>query len=128
MVHVHAVQWMVVVYGIYNIISALTILHMLDIPYIRNIHFDMITDYDNNNIMFERVVAYTMVANGIIRVLNGITLHDRSSQLIVSGTFFLEALIMSNEYFVFNRIDPVMAWLTIVFTLYLGYSTYLYHF
>jgi hypothetical protein len=119
------IKWVVVIYGIYNIISALTILHLLEIPYIRNIHFDMITDYDNNNIMFERFVAYTMLANGVIRVLNGMTIHDRTSQLVVSGTFFLEALIMCNEYFMFHRIEPTMAWLTIVFSLYLGYSTYL---
>jgi len=85
----------------------------------------MITDYDNNNIMFERFVAYTMLANGIIRVLNGMTLDDRTSQYVVSGTFFLEALILSNEHFVFNRIDPTMAWITIVLALYLGYSAIL---
>ena len=101
---IEIIERIVVLYGAYNIISALTILQLLEIPYIRNIHFDMITDYDNNNIMFERFVAYTMLANGIIRVLNGMTLYDRTSQLVVGGTFFLEALIMSNEYFMFHRI------------------------
>ena len=125
---IEIIERVVVLYGAYNIISALSILQLLEIPYIRNIHFDMITDYDNNNIMFERFVAYTMLANGIIRVLNGMTLYDRTSQLVVGGTFFLEALIMSNEYFMFHRIEPVMAWLTIVFSLYLGYSIFLHKF
>ena len=124
----HVVQMIIITNGIYNIIAALSILNLLHIPYIRNVYFDMITDYDNNNIMFERFVAYTMLANGIIRVLNGMTLYDRTSQLVVGGTFFLEALIMSNEYFMFHRIEPVMAWLTIVFSLYLGYSIFLHKF
>ena len=89
------IEWIIIINGIYNIIAALCILNLLQIPYIRNVYFDMITDYDNNNIMFERFVAYTMLANGIIRVLNGMTLDDRTSQYVVSGTFFLEALILS---------------------------------
>jgi hypothetical protein len=124
----HVVQMIIITNGIYNIIAALSILNLLHIPYIRNVYFDMITDYDNNNIMFERFVAYTMLANGIIRVLNGITLHDSTSKYVVSGTFFLEALILSNEHFVFNRIDPTMAWITIVLSLYLGYSSILYQY
>lgn len=120
------IEWIIIINGIYNIIAALCILNLLQIPHIRNVYFDMITDYDNNNIMFERFVAYTMLANGIIRVFNGMSLDDRTSQYVVSGTFFLEALILSNEHFVFNRIDPTMAWITIVLALYLGYSAILY--
>ena len=43
---IEIIERIVVLYGAYNIISALTILQLLEIPYIRNIHFDMITDYD----------------------------------------------------------------------------------
>ena len=44
------IQWIIVINGIYNIITALCILNLLQIPYIRNVYFDMITEGPYMNI------------------------------------------------------------------------------
>jgi hypothetical protein len=111
----------IIINGLYNIITALTILDVLKLPYIRQVYFDMITDYDNTNLLFERFVAYSMLTNGLIRVFNGSYLNSKINRLLVSGTFFLESIIYFNESIVYQRIDLWNAVFSILFSLYLGY-------
>lgn len=111
----------IIINGLYNIITALTILDVLKLPYIRQVYFDMITDYDNKNLLFERFVAYSMLTNGLIRVFNGSNLNSKINRLLVSGTFFLESIIYFNESIVYQRIDLWNAVFSILFSLYLGY-------
>lgn len=111
----------IIINGLYNIITALTILDVLKLPYVRQVYFDMITDYDNTNLLFERFVAYSMLTNGLIRVFNGSYLNSKINRLLVSGTFFLESIIYFNESVVYQRIDLWNAVFSILFSLYLGY-------
>ena len=111
----------IIINGLYNIITALTILDVLKLPYIRQVYFGMITDYDNTNLLFERFVAYSMLTNGLIRVFNGSNLNSKINRLLVSGTFFLESIIYFNESIVYQRIDLWNAVFSILFSLYLGY-------
>lgn len=111
----------IIINGLYNIITALTILDVLKLPYVRQVYFDMITDYDNTNLLFERFVAYSMLTNGLIRVFNGSNLNSKINRLLVSGTFFLESIIYFNESVVYQRIDLWNAGFSILFSLYLGY-------
>lgn len=122
MPHVSILSTIIVANGIYNLIMALTILDVINLPSVRNMYFDMITEYDNNNFIFERFVAYSMLANGLIRIFNGISLEDKASQYVVAGSYFLEALFLANEYFVYHKVHRFSAWITIVFSIYLGYS------
>ena len=44
--------------GIYDILCALSILKIISIPYLKDLHLSMIKDYSNNNELFERFLAY----------------------------------------------------------------------
>jgi hypothetical protein len=115
------VTYVIILNGLYNIIVALSVLDVLRIPYIRQVYFNMITDYDNTNLLFERFVAYSMLTNGLIRVFNGQYLENKINRLLVSGTFFLEAIIYFNESAVHNQVKNWNAVFSMIFALYLGY-------
>ncbi len=108
--------------GIYNIVVAFSILDILRVPSIRVNYFNMVTDYDNKNIIFERFAAYYMLTNGLIRVYNGQYLHNKINRILVSGTFILDAIIYFNEMFVHHLIKDYSALFSIAFSTYLGYS------
>jgi hypothetical protein len=81
----------------------------------------MVTDYDNTNLIFERFAAYSMLTNGLIRVYNGQMLHYKVNRMLVSGTFFLEAIVGFNEMFVHHRIEDYSSMISMIISGYLGY-------
>ena len=95
----------VMLHGMYDVLSALTILNYVSLPNIKKIRLSMVTNVIEKDSILERFVAYSILANGIIRIVNGRTLHEQSSQFIVAGTYFLEAFIVANEYYYYKSVD-----------------------
>lgn len=111
----------IIINGIYDVISALTILNIISIPHIKKMRLSLMTNNTEPNSLLERFIGYSILANGIIRILNGQTLHERSSQVIVAGTYFLEAFIIANEYYYYKSVDFQKGMFLMCFSLYLGY-------
>tara|TARA_B100001094_G_C17761104_1_gene590454 strand:+ start:202 stop:591 length:390 start_codon:yes stop_codon:yes gene_type:complete len=122
------ISYFIIVNGIYDIISALTILNYLKIPSIKTLRLSLITKNTEPESLLERFIGYSILANGIIRIMNGMTLHEQSSQVIVAGTYFLEAFIMANEYYYYKSVDFQKSMFLICFSLYLGYLSIINYF
>lgn len=125
---INNISYFIIINGIYDIISALTILNYLKIPNIKSIRLSLITNNTEPESLLERFIAYSILANGIIRIMNGMTLHEQSSQVIVAGTYFLEAFIMANEYYYYKSVDFQKSMFLICFSLYLGYLSIINYF
>ena len=74
--------------GIYDILCALSILKIINIPYLENLHLSMIKDYDKSDI-FKRFLAYWIFTYGIIRI---------GSYPPTPYSYYIEALCFANEY------------------------------
>lgn len=122
------ISYFIIINGIYDIISALTILNYLKIPNIKSIRLSLITKNTEPESLLERFIGYSILANGIIRIMNGMTLQEQSSQVIVAGTYFLEAFIMANEYYYYKSVDFQKSMFLICFSLYLGYLSIINYF
>ena len=117
----------VMVHGMYDVFSALTILNYVSLPNIKNLRLSLVTNVIEKDSILERFVAYSILANGIIRIVNGRTLHEQSSQFIVAGTYFLEAFIVANEYYYYKSVDFQKGMFILAFSLYLGYLSILHY-
>lgn len=117
----------VMLHGMYDVLSALTILNYVSLPNIKKIRLSMVTNVIEKDSILERFVAYSILANGIIRIVNGRTLHEQSSQFIVAGTYFLEAFIVANEYYYYKSVDFQKGMFILAFSLYLGYLSILHY-
>ena len=100
--------------GVYDILCALSILKIISIPYLKDLHLSMIKDYsrDNNNELFERFLAYWIFTYGVIRLSDNYTL--------ISYTYFIEATVFMNEYRK-NTVHSNKAQFVIITSLILGY-------
>ena len=99
-------RWLFFVNGIYDILCAACILHIIEIP---SIHLSMIKT--ETNPITERYLAYWIFTYGVIRM-------SGNNQLI-SCSYFIEALFFFNEY----RNDAVYtdkAWFVIISSIGLG--------
>ena len=117
----------VMVHGMYDVFSELTILNYVSLPNIKNLRLSLVTNVIEKDSLLERFVAYSILANGIIRIVNGRTLHEQSSQVIVAGTYFLEAFIVANEYYYYKSVDFQKGMFILAFSLYLGYLSILHY-
>ena len=63
-----------------------------------NLHLGMLRDY-NSNPLFERFFAYSILINGLIRTIGGLTLSNNNSSEIVCGSYMLEAITIGYETF-----------------------------
>ena len=122
------ISYFIIINGLYDILSALTILNFLKIPYIKTLRLSLITKNTEPESILERFIGYSILANGIIRIMNGMTLNEQPSQVIVAGTYFLEAFIMANEYYYYKSVDFQKSMFLICFSLYLGYLSIINYF
>tara|TARA_B110000967_G_scaffold209538_1_gene266141 strand:- start:2726 stop:3115 length:390 start_codon:yes stop_codon:yes gene_type:complete len=122
------ISYFIIINGIYDILSALTILNFLKIPYIKTLRLSLITKNTEPESILERFIGYSILANGLIRIMNGMTLNEQPSQVIVAGTYFLEAFIMANEYYYYKSVDFQKSMFLICFSLYLGYLSIINYF
>jgi hypothetical protein len=75
--------------GIYDILCALTILRILHIPVLNELHLSVIKKYKNENPLMERFLAYWLFTYGLMRIFG-----DRK---IIAYSYFTEALFFGNE-------------------------------
>jgi len=122
------ISYFIIINGLYDILSALTILNFLKIPYIKTLRLSLITKNTEPESILERFIGYSILANGLIRIMNGMTLNEQPSQVIVAGTYFLEAFIMANEYYYYKSVDFQKSMFLICFSLYLGYLSIINYF
>lgn len=93
--------------GLYDVLCAACILHIIHIPVLSELHLSMIKPGKTNPI-FERYFAYWIFTYGVIRM-------SRNYQLIACS-YFIEALFFLNEY----RYDAVEARFVIISSIGLG--------
>lgn len=81
--------YVVKINGIYDILCGLCILQYIYIPYIGDIHLNMIK-HNETNIIFQRYYAYWILTYGYIRLTSD---HTQ----IIRMSYFIEALCIANE-------------------------------
>lgn len=84
--------------GLYDILCSLSILKIIYIPILGKLHLSMLRDYHPNSV-FERFFAYSILVNGLIRTIGGLTLSNNNSSAIVCGSYILEAITIGYETF-----------------------------
>ena len=97
--------------GIYDILCALSILKMVNIPILQNIHLQMFHSNINNN---ERFLAYWIFTYGVIRL---------KYNFFVPYSYYIEALFVANECLVHKTIVFEKGIFVIVSSGILGYLT-----
>jgi hypothetical protein len=102
--------------GIYDILSALSILKMINIPILETIHLQMFHSDTNiiNDPVFERFLAYWIFTYGIFRIRYNI---------FVPYSYYIEALFVANECLVHETIVFEKGMFVVVSSLILGYLT-----
>jgi hypothetical protein len=76
--------------GAYDVLCALTMLNIVYIPVLNNLHLSMFFDRDGDR--GNRMFAYWVFTYGVIRLFGG-------SAPLVSYSYYLEALAFLNEVF-----------------------------
>ena len=73
--------------GLYDIFCGLTILKIIHIPYLQNIHLNMLQE--TNNEAYERFFAYWVITYGIMRLSN--------QQKLIAISYVTEGLVLLHE-------------------------------
>ena len=89
--------WIIKANGIYDIVCALCILGILDIPYVRDLHLSMILPKQRENPIFQRFYAYWIFTYGIIRLSNERYLITAS--YLLEAAFYFHEIILGTVYF-----------------------------
>ena len=103
--------------GIYDILCAFSILRVVKIPYLHRLHLSMFKN-NNDNLLFERFLAYWIFTYGIMR------LSTNSS--IITWSYYLEAFFFANELFNHKSVYVDKALFVIFSSLLLGYISSFY--
>jgi hypothetical protein len=74
--------------GIYDVLCAACILHIVEIPVLSELHLSMVRCDENNSC--ERYLAYWIFTYGIIRM----STHHQ----LISFSYWIEAISIMNEY------------------------------
>ena len=100
--------------GIYDILCALSILKIINIPVLEQIHLQMFHSTINDNIIFERFLAYWIFTYGIIRL---------KYNFFVPYSYYTKALFIANECLVHKTIVFKKSMFVIITSVLLGYLT-----
>jgi len=84
------VSYIIKINGIYDVLCALAILKVINVPILGELHLSMMKDYDNTNILFERFLAYWIFTYGIIRIVD-------NGGILVPLSYTVECLFFVNE-------------------------------
>jgi hypothetical protein len=93
------IQIIYIVNGIYDILCGLTILQIITIPILSNLHLSIIQNYKNDNPIFERFFAYWIITYGVMRLSNNIQL--------IWYSYFIETFCFTYEYIYGSVNKPV---------------------
>jgi hypothetical protein len=89
------IVYAIIANGLYDILSATTILKFTDIPVLNELRLSMFSVKPSP--AYERILAYYIFTNGLVRVFGGMNLYQMTAAKIVSATYFGEALFIYNE-------------------------------
>ena len=106
-------QKFVKINGIYDILCALSILKIINIPVLEQIHLQMFKNM-NYEPIFERFLAYWIFTYGIIRV---------KYNIFVPYSYYIESLFIANECLVYKTIIFEKCMIFIISSGLLGYTT-----
>jgi hypothetical protein len=106
----------IIINGIYDILCAISILKIVNIPVIKDLHLSMLRDNEKNNPMMERFMAYWIFTYGILRIYSG---YNKKYEL-AAISYYIEAVIISNEYFINRTMVMERSMFVIFFSLFLG--------
>ena len=84
--------------GIYDILCAISILQIVNIPIINNLHLSMLNLSQDNNPIMQRFMAYWIFTYGVLRIYSGYS----NNYELAAISYFIEAAIISNEFFIYK--------------------------
>jgi len=102
-----------VINGIYDILCAISILRIVHIPILDNLHLSVIKKQIDTNIMFKRVFAFWLITYGIMRL--------SANNKMIAFSYFIEAAFFTNEYFLGTVIE-IKALFIIITSVLLGFT------
>jgi hypothetical protein len=82
--------------GIYDILCATSILQIINIPVIKDLHLSMLHPHEINDPLMRRFMAYWIFTYGILRVHGG---YNNNYELS-ANSYYIEAIIIANECFI----------------------------
>ena len=103
------IRTIVEINGLYDILCAISILHMINIPILNDLHLSMITV--ERTPLSDRYFAYWIFTYGMIRLSD--------DDYLVAMSYYIEALLILNELLK-SSIDPIKGWFVLVSSLMLG--------
>jgi hypothetical protein len=103
------IRTIVEINGLYDILCAISILHMINIPILNDLHLSMITV--ERTPLSDRYFAYWIFTYGMIRLSD--------DDYLVAMSYYIEALLILNELLK-NSIDPIKGWFVLVSSVMLG--------
>lgn len=86
--------------GIYDILCAISILQIVNIPIINNLHLSMLQTNERNNPIMQRFISYWIFTYGVLRVYCGY--NNNNNYELASISYFIEATMISNECFIYK--------------------------
>lgn len=102
--------------GVYDILCALSILDILYIPVINELHISMIKDVERNNHLMKRFMAYWIFTYGVLRIYGGYNMNYK----LIAISYYIEALVLWYENLVYKTLVFHKAMFVILFSLFLG--------
>jgi Erg28 like protein len=112
------IVYVIIANGLFDILSATSILKLTDIPLLNELRLSMFSTKQTP--AFERVLAYYVFVNGLVRVFGGMNLYQMTAAKIVAGSYFAEALFVYNESYNHGSIIKSKGQMTIGVSLVLG--------
>jgi hypothetical protein len=89
------VKYVVILNGIYDILCAISLLKIVELPLFNKFHLNMYNTPKTDD--YKRILAYYIFLNGIIRIFCGLYLQKQVLASIVIASYILEALFITDE-------------------------------
>jgi hypothetical protein len=100
--------------GLYDILCAMSILDVINIPTLKNIHLSMFL-VNCSESRLDHMLAYWIFTYGIIRLYS-------SESRVISYSYYIEAAFIANESLVKKTMHMDKAYFVICSSILLGYS------
>ena len=93
--NLNLIQQLVIFNGLYDIICAVSILKIINIPILDKLHLSMFIDEPTEQ--EKRWIAYWIFMNGCIRI-------SLQNKYLISISYLIEAIVIINECFIYKKI------------------------
>ena len=103
--------------GVFDIYCALSLLHVIDVPYLNKLYTELFIYRSSETI---RMLSYVILINGVIRL----SFKKHRCNILVVFSYILEAYIWSMEAGVYHTIDHNKAFYTFLIAMCMAYMSY----